>query len=215
MESGAPEVMEVIPWILLPPACREEILGDLRERYQSVIQYLFDCAQVIPCVIYSRMCRTTDGVVALMQGGAMYTALMVAAWWLDRGLFLDRRSFAVLAIPTAIVLAATVLGDAYNDPSRRWPLKSLLAPAVGFSLASIAQSMFKAWALETAVFRWGGVTGLLFVFTLRVIFPPIFDRPLGVSGPSDWRKLELAPLWRDNKAALLIVLAVVLYLIGK
>lgn len=215
MEPSAPKIIEAILWLLLPPACREEVLGDLRERYQSLIQYCFECAQVLPCVIYSRICRTTDGVVALMQAGAMYTALIVAAWWLDRPLFFDRRSFAALAIPTAIVLAATVLADAYNDPRRRWPFKPFLAPAAGFLLACVAQALLKAWALPAAVFAWGGVTGLLFVLTLRIVFPPIYDRPLGVSGPAYWRKLEPVPVWRDSKGALLLLLAVVLYLLGK
>jgi hypothetical protein len=208
-------IIEAIPWLLLPPACREEVLGDLRERYRSPGQYLAEAVQVVPCAVYSRICRTTDGVVALMQAGAMYTALVVAAWWLHRALFMDRRSLACLAIPPAIVVLATIVGDAYNDLGRRWPLKLWFAPATGFALACVAQLTLPAWALPVAVFAWGGVTGLLCVLTLRLVFPPVYDLPQGVSGPSYWRKLEPVPVWRNGKGALLLLFVVILYLLGK
>lgn len=145
----------------------------------------------------------------------MYTALIVAAWWLNPALFLGRRCFASLAIPPAVVVLAVIIGDAYSAPGQRWAFKSLLAPAIGFAFASIAQAMLGGWALPGDVFAWGGVTGLLCVAALRFAFPPLYEQPLGVSGPSYWRKLEAVPLWRDARPALLILAVVILYLLGK
>lgn len=215
MESGPPEIIEAIAWLLLPPACREEVLGDLSERYSSLSQYLLEAVEAILCVIYSRICRTTDGVVALMELGTMYTALILAAWWLNPAFLLSGHCFASLAIPPAIVVLAIIVGDAYSVPGRRWPFKPILAPAIGFALASIAQAILGGWALPETVFAWGGMTGLLCVSVLRVAFPPLYERPLGISGPSHWRKLELVSLWGDAKPALLILVMIILYLLGK
>ena len=49
MESGPSKVAETIAGWLIPPACREEILGDMRERYQSGLRYFLEAAHVIPC----------------------------------------------------------------------------------------------------------------------------------------------------------------------
>ncbi len=98
MESGPSKIGEAIARWLVPPACCEEVLGDMRERHQRSAPYLLEAAQVIPCVIYSRICRTTDAVVALMEALSMYTAFVIAAWSLDRALLSDQRGFARLAI---------------------------------------------------------------------------------------------------------------------
>ena len=83
MESGPSKVAETIAGFLLPSACREEILGDMHEHYRSGLGYFIEALQVIPFVIYSRICRTTDGVVALMEAASMYTAFVVAAKCVD------------------------------------------------------------------------------------------------------------------------------------
>lgn len=218
MESGPSKISEVIAGWLIPPACREEILGDMRERYRSGAAYLLDAAHVIPSVIYSRIRRTTDAVMALMQAASMYTAFVVAARGLDGALLADKRGFARLAIPAVIVLATTILADAYSNPRRRWPLRPLFAATLGFALAYSAQPMLNQWALPASVFAWGSGTSLLLVSTLRLTFPPITDRPQAANTPAFWQKLELTPLSLGPKSALLpcgILLAVILYLLGK
>ncbi len=218
MESGPSKMSEAIARWLVPPACREEVLGDMRERHQRLAPYLLEAAQVIPCVIYSRICRTTDAAVALMKALPMYTAFVIAAWSLDRALLSDQRGFTRLAIPTAICLAATILGDAYSNPQKRWPLKAVAAPTLGFAFAFIVQSMLKRWALPAPVFAWGSAVSLLLVATLRLVFPPVTDRPQVAKIPTYWQKLEILPLSLDLKSILLscgVLLAVILFLLGK
>src|SRR5579862_5814626 len=67
MEPGPSKVIEAIVSLLLPPACREEVLGDMRERNESTGGFLREAISTVPCVIYSRVRRTTDAVVVLME----------------------------------------------------------------------------------------------------------------------------------------------------
>lgn len=216
MESGPSKVAETIAGYVLPPACREEILGDMRERYRSRFGYFLEALHVVPCVIYSRICRTTDTVVALMEAASMYTAFVIAARCVDVTLLSAKSGFARLAIPPMVVLAVMSVADAYSDPQRRWPLKPLFAPTLGFAVAYIEQSMYRQWSLPMSVFAWGSGTGLLLVSTLRLTFPPIADRPQAANVPAFWQKLELASLSLSPRSALVpcgILLAVILYLL--
>jgi hypothetical protein len=219
MESRPSQVSKtgetILAW-LIPPACREEVLGDLRERRRSSARYLLEAASVIPCVVYSRICRTTDSVIALAEALSMYTAFVTAAWWLDSTLLSDERGFVRLAIPPAIILAATILADAYSNPKRHWPLRPLFAPILGVALVYAAQSVLSPWALPAAVLAWGSGVGALLVSSLRLIFPPITDRPQAAHAPAFWQKLVLSPVSLGPRSALLpavILLCVILYLL--
>ena len=66
--------------IFIPPACREEVLGDLRERNDGVQLFLYDALRTVPFVILSRVQRTTDSVVLLMQAFCCYVSYLAAAW---------------------------------------------------------------------------------------------------------------------------------------
>lgn len=59
MEARPSPIAEAIIGACLPPACREEVLGDLHERYQSSTQYLLDAFHTIPLVLASQVLRTT------------------------------------------------------------------------------------------------------------------------------------------------------------
>jgi hypothetical protein len=156
--------------------------------------------------------------VALMEALSMYTVFVIAAWSLDRPLLFETSGFARLAIPPALCLAAVILTDAYSSPQKRWPLKPLLAPTLGCLLASVVQCTRNQWDLPPAVFTCGIALSFLLVATQRLTFPPITDRPPAARAPAFWPKLELVPFTLDLKSALLscgIVLAVILYLLGK
>jgi hypothetical protein len=218
MEPGPDKISEAFAGLLLPPACREEVLGDMRERRVSWAQYVLDATMIIPCVISSRIRRTTDSVVALTEAVSMYTAFVMAAWWLDRAILSAEGGFVRLAFPPAIFLLATILADAYSNPKKRWPLKPLFAPALGLALVYIARSALHSWALPPLVLAWGSGLSLLLLSTLRLIFPPLPDRPQAINGPVFWQKLELAPLSPALRNALLpcaILMAVIFYLLKK
>ena len=132
MESGPSKIAEALVYWLLPPACREEVLGDMRERNQNSAQYLVEASYTVPSVIYSRIRRTADAVVTLMAAVAVYMAFVMAARWIDPELLFREYGFTRIAIPPAIFLVAILLADAYSDPKKRWPLKPLFGPTLGW-----------------------------------------------------------------------------------
>src|SRR5580658_5442301 len=167
MESGPSKIAEAIVHWLLPRASREEVLGDMRERNLGSAQYLIECAHTVPSVIYSRIRRTADAVLVLMEGVSLYTAFVMSAWRLDHALLFREYGFARLAVPTAIVLAAIILADVYSDPKKSTPLKPLFGPTLGLVL-TCAVELNHRWALPVSVLAWGGALGVLIVSTLRL-----------------------------------------------
>jgi hypothetical protein len=141
--AGPSKLAEACVAVLLPPACREEVLGDLHERYESPGRYALDALSAVPLVVLSRIRRTTDAQVLLMQAVALYLSFMSAGWW--RGEF----ALARLAIPAAAALLGIVLDEAYARPGRRslpglapWPL-------AGAFLVLLSQILFRVdgWVL--------------------------------------------------------------------
>jgi hypothetical protein len=215
MESGPSKIAEALVYWFLPPACREEVLGDMRERNHTLAQYLVEAMGTVPCVIASRIRRTTDAVLALMEALSMYTAFVMAAWWLDRELLPQGYGFTRLAIPPAIFLLAIILADAYSNPKKRWPLKPLLGPTLGLAVTYAAELNHR-WALPPSVLAWGSAFSVLLVSVLRLTFPPVTERPQAARIPAFWQKLELVPPSLSVKGTLLpcvVLLAVILYLL--
>jgi hypothetical protein len=214
MESGPPKIIEVVVGWLIPPACREEVLGDLRERSGNPARYLMEAAHTVPCVIYSRIRRTTDAVVALMEAVSMYTAFVMAAGWLDRRLLFDQSGFLRLAIPPMVALAVLMLADAYSNPRRLWPLKPIFGVILAIGAALACEAWLDRWSLPGSVLAWGSGMSALLISTLRLIFPPITERPQAAHAPAFWQKLELSPLAvriKDPIVPVAIVLVLILY----
>jgi len=57
METHPPGLIERIVERLLPSTCRDEVLGDLRERYRTPVQYVSDALSVLPFVIVCHLRR--------------------------------------------------------------------------------------------------------------------------------------------------------------
>jgi hypothetical protein len=215
MESGPSKIVEALAYWLLPPACREEVLGDMRERNRDSVQYLIEATCTVPSVIYSRIRRTTDAVLALVEAASMYTAFAICAWWLDREGLLREYGLARLAAPPALFLVAIILADAYSDPRKHWPLKPLFAPILGLAV-TYAVELNHQWALPPSVLAWGCALSVLFVSTLRLTFPPVTERPQAAKIPAFWQKLELSLPSLSVKSALLpcaVLLAIILYIL--
>ena len=104
MHHGPSKAAEAIVALLVPPACREEVLGDLHERYISSGQYGLDAVRTIPLVIISRIRRTADPQVLLMQAFALYASFLGAAWLKDRTFLSDQWGLLRLAIPAGMAM---------------------------------------------------------------------------------------------------------------
>ena len=135
MKSVPPRSLETAIGFLIPPACREEVLGDLHERFTGLGHYIRDALFTVPFVIASRIRRTTDPAVILMEALAVYLSFLVAAWYLDRSLLSDPSRFWRLAIPVVAMVVALVLRDAYATPVIRLQWEPVLRPALGAGCA--------------------------------------------------------------------------------
>jgi hypothetical protein len=83
MYSRPSKIAEAVVSVLVPPACREEVVGDLHERFKSPLQYAADALHTVPLVIISRMRRTADPQILVVQAFALYMSFLGAAWLRD------------------------------------------------------------------------------------------------------------------------------------
>jgi hypothetical protein len=192
MHSAPPKTVEKIIGFLIPPASREEVLGDLFERCTSSGQYMLEALQVLPMVILSRIRRTADPQVLLMEALALYLSYMGAAWYQDRAFLYQDRGYLRLAIPAAMILLGLILEDAYASPGKRSPLMQMRGLILGLGVASLSQVVLSAGNRALALPPWimldGSAICLLLASVVRILFPPVTDRPVGAGGPAFWLK---------------------------
>lgn len=178
-----PRLLEAIVEFLTPPACREVVLGDLYERYRSPLRYISDAWYAIPCVVYSRIRRTADPGVLLMDAMLLYASFIAAAWQLDRELLYDQAGLLRLAIPVVAVVIALMFGDAYARPGKRSPLRPLMQATLGVGFACFLQAAFAAAGFAFALPWWimisGGAFGAIAISMIGMLFRPNDQRPRG------------------------------------
>src|SRR5215468_8543142 len=80
METRPPKLIEAIVAKLLPPACRENVLGDLRERCTSTPHYILDALRAVPFVVTSQSRRNFHSELLM---GEAFTLQIGYAWQSD------------------------------------------------------------------------------------------------------------------------------------
>lgn len=161
--SGPTKTAEAVVAFFVPPACREEVLGDLYERYRSPGQYWFDALRIAPLVIASRVRRTADPQSLMTIALATYASFLGAAFWWDRAFLHQQWGVLRLAIPVASVLFSLMLEDAYSRPVRSL-LRSIRGGVLGLGPALLLQPRW--------VMLYGSAMSLLLVATLRMLLLP-------------------------------------------
>jgi hypothetical protein len=186
-------VIDKIVGLLIPPASREEVLGDLRERSflmnGGTSLFIYDALRTIPLVIVSRIRRTTDSVVLLMEAFCCYVSFLAAAWVFQPSVIATREGLLRLAIPCAIALAVLVVADAYANPRKKSLLRPVLAVALAFACVFLVHAMHRL--LPGTMLAIGSGVSMLFLLVLRMLFPPMADRPQQAQGPAFWQKQEI------------------------
>jgi hypothetical protein len=175
MMAHPPEFAEDLVGWFLPPACREEVLGDLCESYQNVFQYALGAATVIPRVTLSQIRRNTGAWIFLLTTcGVCYS---VAAGVVNLSLKGDPSALLRLAIPVvpAVLILLIRNGFAALEDRRRRAITLDIVVAMG--VAALTQLiLFAASRYDLMLLRWwpSGDTALawLFIIVLRAIFPP-------------------------------------------
>jgi len=182
MEPAPPRRTEAIVAWLVPPACREHVTGDLHERYTTHGQYIAEAVCTIPLVVASRIRRTTDPQVLLMEAFALYISFLGVAWKLNGASFLyGQWGYLRLAIPAAVALATLKLEDAYANPGKRSPLTPILQATFSFGIVCLSQAALLAidprWVVPMRIMIYGGAISVVLVSALRMLFPPCDTRP--------------------------------------
>ena len=192
MHSRPSRAAEALVAVLTPPASREEVLGDLHERYRSPGQYGLDVLRTIPLVILSRLHRTADPQVLLMQAFALCVSFLAAAWFTGGTLLRGPWGLLRLAIPAAIAMLGMMLEDAYANPGRRSALKLVRGPLLGLGLALASQGVL--WAgdpglsIPRPIALYGCAMSLLLSSAVRLLFPPMANQLQEANAPATWLK---------------------------
>ena len=213
MRTVPPKPIERIVSFLTPVACREEVLGDLHERFQSTPRYVLDAIMTVPLVVLSRIRRTTDPVVFLMEAIVLYSAYLASAFFLDQSLLTDAFGFLRLGLPAAISLLVLMWADAYGNPLNRSLLKPMLGTALGVAFAWLSQAVLLSGAadfmLPRPIMVAGSSVSLLLVSALRLLFAPV------INIPAHWQKQALVsfPIQRPNRAVSIAAFVIAMILL--
>lgn len=166
MGRGMRGKIEALAGLFTPPACREEVLGDLHERNPSLARFCLDALRTVPHVILSRIRRTADPQLLVLHAIALYLCYYGAAWFEDRALLLDPWGLVRIAAPVLVVLIAIVFDDVYAKPGQRSPLRLVRGSLIGFAGTFLVQS------IPLKILFYGGVMGLPLTLGLRLLFSP-------------------------------------------
>lgn len=161
MPEPPPLLERVVGWFI-PPACQEEVLGDLHEQYRSPLQYICTAVCVIPCVIASRIRRNADVRWLLINSLLMYAAFVAAGWWLDRPSLNSSRGLLILGLPAWMQLAGDAFSAAWAGADG-W-FSKWLSRGSSFVFVSIF------W-MNLGVFLFGSAGYLLLASGLRFALP--------------------------------------------
>lgn len=175
---GPPKILEDLAKILIPPACREEVLGDLYERYKSPAQYLGDLVSTLPFVILSRVMRITDIRLLVMDALVVYGSFLAAAWYVTRRLVTQEGGLVRLTIPSGLTLLGLLISEAFTPPLTR-PASDWIR-SYGVKLGVVA--LCKLSGLATVADFYGLVLSLMLVSAARLMFAPDTRQPQGAGG---------------------------------
>jgi len=103
LETRPPVLIDAVVRALIPPVCREHVIGDLWERYRSPRQFVLDAAGTIPFVIASQIRRTSTLAGVIIYAFTLLVSLGVGS---------KRTGAAVAALGGAML--GFVLRDAYK-----------------------------------------------------------------------------------------------------
>ncbi|HEY6927860.1 MAG TPA: hypothetical protein VI653_30570 [Steroidobacteraceae bacterium] len=186
MHPRPPALIENMVRLLVPPASREHVMGDLSERYRSSWRYLLDAFNSLPLIIASQVRRTLNigrlGVVAV----TLFFLLSA-----NRGV-----TWVVAALPTLLATAALILRDAYRTPSATpfMPTERRLA-AVDVAVAAACIFLWQAlaclfapqWLLPPQALSVGIPVFCVLLFFIRLqaphttFWPPAIARTMSIN----------------------------------
>jgi hypothetical protein len=174
MMAHPPEVAEDLVGWFLPPACREEVLGDLCESYANILQYALGVAAVVPRVVVSQIRRNTDAWIFLLTACGVWYSVAAGGANLFEG---DPDALLRLAIPVVPAVLILLIRNGFASLEDRRRRAITLDITIAMGVAALTQLiLLAAFRSDLMLSRWcpsgGTVLAWLFVILLRAIFPP-------------------------------------------
>lgn len=163
MPAPPPGLEKLVGWFI-PPSCREEVLGDFYEQYRSPLQYIGTAIRVVPCVIASRILRTTDVRVLLMDSLLTYAAFLCSAWWVNRQYLNSNIDLLILSTPALMILI-------YHALSAAWRVRDVRPSRLTASIFAVSGLLLVQW-LDTNVLVLGWSIAMVLMVSLRHVAPP-------------------------------------------
>ncbi|HEY3825225.1 MAG TPA: hypothetical protein VGL82_11750 [Bryobacteraceae bacterium] len=209
MSAGPPGILERIVALLLPPACREEVLGDLREKYTGILQYIGLAMNVVPSVIWSRIRRTADAPSVLTEGMLVYASYLAAAWYVNSTLPMRQGELFRLAVPAVLFVALVIIEGAWTPTGQKSPARFLIEVTAG----SLFIFLCTIRMLPETLNLIGACASLLLVSAVRLLFRSGSNIPQSASA-AFWLKPNAEPLVVSGNAKRVIGTAVALYFVA-
>lgn len=169
-----PHWLEIAVGLLIPPVCREQVLGDLHERYTTLRRYFSEIVSTVPLVIWSQLRRRADPQLLLVEAAATYIAFLAAAWRWGGVEFLNQESGSLrIAIPAIAVGFVLLLAEAYVHPSTISWHEPLRVASVAFVFVWLSQAILMITnpplVLPLAVTFSGSVMMILLLASVRAL----------------------------------------------
>jgi hypothetical protein len=205
MRPGPPRILEGLAKGLIPPARREEVLGDLYERYKSPPQYLGDLVSTLPFVILSRIMRTTHIRLLLMDALLIYGSFLAVAWYMARRLVTEEGGLVRLAIPAGLTLLYLLISEAFKRPDSDW-MRPLFIRLALVGLCGLL-------GLMTDANLYSFLLSTMLVSTSRLLFEPGAQQPQRVGGAALLAGRESRPVSRTSRVTMTLISLAVICLI--
>jgi hypothetical protein len=220
MEARPPELISRAVGILIPSCVREEVTGDLCERYKSPMQYLKEVVTMLPHLIASQIRRNTNAPMFGVQAFLLFFCFggFVAA---GDAAALDVPRWLRAALPTLVALGALLLRDAYRENASKPAWKAgfdvvtviitVLASQALLVALSGAEILSADWLLSPRrAFVAGAAMPMLFCLRLAAIYrlPCIVEEISRGDLTGDFHRFERSVRWRNRAIALGGIIAV-------
>ena len=124
-----------------------------------------------------------------MEAFCCYVSFLAVALVADLPMIATQEGLLRLAIPGAIALFVLVVADAYANPRKKSMLRPVLAVALAFACVFLAHLVYPL--LPGMMLAVGSGMSMMLLLAMRMLFPPLADRPQQAQGPAFWQKQEI------------------------
>jgi len=202
MEARPPIGTEALIQALLPPTVREEIAGDLRERYRSPTQYLCEALSLLPALWLSQIRRGSSPFMLGLQAFILFACL--GGFAIEN---IHPPLWARAAIPSLAALLGLTMRDIYRASDHPTIKSGLGDAAVALACAVLAEFALAISAPEFLLSPGRDIIGVIALQTLSVLrvgsfLEDVQSASLAVDYRQFWQRIR----WRNGFEAGFLVL---------